>query len=212
MMSPTLIARKMVPAACAAMVAMLISGPLCAQGTFGFKFWNTDYDIDGEEVADGPFLYLYYAIPDAAGNLVFQVGHGNADHEFGDVTRTDLAVAYTQSKDYVQYGAGLRGILQDFEVADIVYLGPEVMGGLSYPVGDSGFVPQLTGSLGIYYYDSDTLDETGAVFGYSLDAGVAYMVREYAVKLGYRSVAFGDDGQLEDDELSGIYLDVAFTW
>lgn len=192
----------------------LLSGPLAAQGTFGLKFWNTDYEIDGTEVADGPFFYAYYAIPDAAGNLIFQLGYGSADSDDmdGSVDRLDLAVAYSMSQEYVTYGAGLRGIVQDFEVAEIFYLGPEVMGGLSYPIADSGFVPQLTGSLGIYYYDSDTLDESGAVFGYSLDAGIAYMIREYAIKVGYRSVVFADDGQLEDDELSGLYLDVGFTW
>lgn len=202
--------------AMAILAVCLFSGPLAAQGTLGLKFWDTEYSIGGEELADGPFFYAYYAIPDAAGNLIFQLGYGSADSYFdgGSVDRIDLAVAYATSKEYLTYGAGLRGILQDFETADALYLGPEVMGGFSYPIGETGFVPQLTGSLGIYYYDyiDDDLEDSGAMMGYSWDIGLAYLVQEFMVKLGLRSVVFMEAGDLLDDELSGGYLEVGFTW
>jgi hypothetical protein len=198
------------------LLGLLLAGvPLSAQGTLGIKYWQTDYSIDGESFGDGPFAYLYYVIEDASGNLIFQVGSGDAGDSDSDVTRTDLAIAFSTSEDALTYGIGLRGIFHEFDAEEIDYYGPEIMLGLSFPVGDTGVVPYVSTSLGYYLYDltSGGFDESGSIFGYSADAGVAYAQLNYAVKVGYRIQVLGEDsGKLLDDELDGVYLEVSFSW
>jgi hypothetical protein len=194
----------------------LLAAPASAQGVLGLKIWNTEYSLDGEEIGDGPFGYLYYVIEDAAGNLLLQYGYGTADGTGIDVSRSDFAVAYTTSQGLASFGAGGRYIRQEFGDATVRYYGPEVMAGVSYPLQGTALAPYASGSLGMFVYDAEfpeSEDSDGTVLGYSFNLGLAYSMDMLVVKGGYRLQAFEDDGEdLGDDELSGLFVEISFSW
>lgn len=202
-----------------ALVCLVAVQSASAQGfSAGVRYWQADWQWSGEDgeldLGSGPFFIGYLGYHDASYSVIGQIGYG--DGWDVEVSRTDLSLAVTQTKDLFTYGIGIRrmGYEVDDSSTDWVYYGPEILLALSVPLNESGLSLGVSGSLGVYIWDfsSDYDEGDGTTFGYTFDLGLAKLMETIFVKGGYRYQLVAEDASFEEDEFGGPYAELAFVF
>jgi hypothetical protein len=209
-----------------ALVAM--TGSALAQGfSAGIRIWNATWKLDypggGElDLGDEPYLLGYLGYHDAGYSVVGQLGAGSWDASSGEsLDRMDLSLAVTTAQGYLNYGAGVRGLLYDVSPGneELQYVGPELLLGGALPLdAEKRLNVMASGSLGVYFWDYSLngASADGNVLGYTLDGGLGYSIETVNLRGGFRYQHMEEDSNstafIAGHEISGPYIELGLMW